>query len=102
MGRKYLFWKENQKIEPAATAYTHVQGVLVNGDDFSLGSRPESDTNAISRTKMSLLRLVMTLVRLLREDIANRDHWVSHEPCYRKHLIRLVLRRNSAYDATTP
>ena len=40
----------------------HVQGVLVNGDDFSLGSRLESDANVVSRTKMSLLRVVMTFV----------------------------------------
>jgi hypothetical protein len=40
----------------------HVQGVLVSGDDFSLGSRLESDANVVSRTKMSLLRVVMTFV----------------------------------------
>ena len=38
---------------------THVQGVLVNGNDFLLGAYPESDANVVSWTEMSLLRAVM-------------------------------------------
>ena len=38
---------------------THVQGVLVNGNDFLLGAYPESDANVVSWTEMSLLRVVM-------------------------------------------
>jgi hypothetical protein len=50
----------------------HVQGVLVNGDDFSLGSRPESDANVVSRTKMSLLRVMRTGVH----DFFGRSYWI--------------------------
>ena len=74
------------RLRPFLIFETHVQGVLVNGDDFSLGSRPESDANVVSWIKMSVLR-VMTLVQFLREDIAYRDRWVSHEPCYHRPLI---------------
>src|SRR5215471_15881877 len=44
---------------PHQSATTHVQGVLVNGNDFLLGSYPESDANVVSWTEMSLLRAVM-------------------------------------------
>jgi len=41
-------------------------------------------------------------MRLLREDIANGDRWASHELYSREPLFLGSVRRNSAYDATSP
>ena len=52
---------------------THVQGVLAKDNDFSLCYLAESDANIVFWTKMSLIALVMTLMRLIREGIDDRD-----------------------------